>query len=57
VPELKNLPDKYLFCPWEAPEAVLAKAGIELGKTYPMPMVDIAKSRDFALKAFASLKD
>lgn len=57
VPELKNLPDKYLFCPWEAPEAVLEKAGITLGKTYPAPIVEVKKSRDFALQAFASLKD
>jgi len=57
LPELKNIPDKYLFCPWEAPEAVLEKAGITLGKTYPAPIVEVKKSRDFALQAFASLKD
>ena len=32
VPELKNLPDKYLFNPWEAPEHVLKNAGISLEK-------------------------
>lgn len=56
VPELKNLPDKYLFCPWEAPDELLYKAGIELGKTYPKPIIDMVQSRDFALQAFASLK-
>jgi deoxyribodipyrimidine photo-lyase len=55
VPELKNLPDKYLFCPWTAPEAVLSKAEIALGKTYPLPIVDIAQSRALALAAFAEL--
>ncbi len=56
VPELQHLPDKYLFCPWEAPEEVLAKAGVVLGKTYPAPMVDVARSRALALQAFATLK-
>lgn len=30
VPELKNMPDKYLFNPWDAPEEVLESAGVEL---------------------------
>jgi len=55
VPELAQLPDKYLFRPWQAPAAVLAKAGIILGKTYPEPMVDLAFSRQRALEIFSSL--
>lgn len=55
VPELKHLPDKYLYAPWKAPKAVLEKAGIVLGKDYPKPIVDIASSRDRALAAFKSL--
>jgi deoxyribodipyrimidine photo-lyase len=56
VPELKNLPDKYLFNPWEAPESVLEGAGIKLGSDYPQPMVDLKASRERALGAFKSLK-
>lgn len=56
VPELKNLPNKYLFNPWEAPEDVLAKAGVELGKTYPKPIVDVKSSRDAALAAYDKIK-
>lgn len=55
VPELKNLPDKYLFNPWEAPDSVLASAEIELGKTYPRPIVDLKFSRERALNIFKSL--
>ena len=40
VPELKKLPDKYIYEPWEAPSGVLEKAGIKLGKDYPRPVVD-----------------
>jgi len=57
VPELKNLPDKYLFNPWEAPGNVLIGTGISLGKDYPKPIVDLKESRNRALKAFASLKN
>ena len=56
VPELKNLPDKYLFKPWEAPSEILRKANITLGKDYPMPIVDLKLSREKALEAFSSLK-
>ncbi len=56
VPELKDMPDKYLFRPWEAPEDVLKEAGVELGKTYPKPMVDVKESRERALAAFETTK-
>ena len=55
VPELAGLPDKFIHCPWEAPDEVLREAGIELGKTYPAPIVDLAESRQRALDAYASL--
>lgn len=56
VPELENMPDKYLFNPWDAPEEVLESVGVELGKTYPIPIVDIKKSREAALSAYSSIK-
>ena len=39
-PELKELPDKYIYEPWTAPSGVLEKAGVKLGSTYPRPVVD-----------------
>lgn len=56
VPELADLPNKWIHCPWQAPEEELRKAGITLGKTYPKPIVDHETARDEALKAFASLR-
>ena len=56
LPELKDLPNKYLFNPWEAPEEVLKKANIILGENYPFPIVDIKESREKALDAFATTK-
>ncbi|MCL4157635.1 UNVERIFIED_CONTAM: hypothetical protein GTU68_016467 [Idotea baltica] len=57
VTELKDLPDKYLNAPWEAPEDVLKRAGVELGKTYPKPIVDHSVARDKALSAFAKTRE
>lgn len=56
VPELARLPDKYLNRPWEAPEGVLAMAGVTLGKTYPKPIVDHGEARERALTAFGKTK-
>lgn len=56
IPEIASLPNKYLFNPWEAPESILKEADIELGSTYPNPIVDLKKSGELALQAFQSLK-
>lgn len=55
VPELSEVPDKYLHSPWDAPQAILDDAGVKLGDTYPKPIVDLKKSRERALDAFKSL--
>ena len=56
VPELSELPNKYIHQPWEAPEEILLKAGIVLGQNYPQPMVDLREGRERALIAFSKLK-
>ncbi|MFC3693640.1 cryptochrome/photolyase family protein [Chenggangzhangella methanolivorans] len=56
VPELSEMPAKWIHTPWEAPDDVLAKAGVTLGQTYPKPIVDHAKARGRALAAFDKLK-
>ena len=56
VPELKHLPKKYLFEPWEADDAILKESGIDYGVNYPKPSVSVADSRDIALKAFEKIK-
>lgn len=55
IPEIASLPNKYLFSPWEAPADVLTDADIELGKTYPEPLVAHKAARERALEAFKSL--
>ena len=55
VPELARLPAPHIHCPWEAPAQTLAAAGVTLGKTYPLPIVDHAVARQAALDAFAAV--
>ena len=52
VPEIAQLPDRYLHAPWSAPPMVLAQAGVTLGKTYPAPIVDLAAGRERALDVY-----
>lgn len=56
VPELKALPPKLIHQPWRATPIELASAGVELGKTYPEPIVDHARGRERALAAYAKIR-
>ncbi len=55
VPELSALSVPHIHQPWMAPAAILAKANVVLGKTYPRPIVDHQFARERALKAYRSL--
>ena len=57
VPELKKIPKKYLFCPWEAPKELLEAVDITLGITYPKPIVSHKQTREEALFHFSQLKN
>ena len=56
VPELKNFPLKFLFCPWECPPDILKNINFELGKDYPYPIVDLKESRERALSTYNLLR-
>lgn len=57
IPEIAELPTKWIHNPWEAPAEELKRAGIEPGDTYPHPMVDHKQARKDALAALATLKE
>mmetsp|Transcript_28797 Transcript_28797/g.65075 ORF Transcript_28797/g.65075 Transcript_28797/m.65075 type:complete len:170 (-) Transcript_28797:65-574(-) len=44
VPELANMPSKYIYAPWEAPLEVQKAAKCIVGKDYPKPIVDHRKA-------------
>ena len=56
VPELARLPVSGIHAPWEVPPLTLASAGVELGRTYPEPIVDHAAARARALRALDKIK-
>ena len=52
VPELKKVPAKFIHRTWEMDEDTQKSINFKLGKDYPLPIVDHAKAREAALKAF-----
>ena len=56
IPELKDLPAKLIHSPWKSNESDLKKYNIELGKTYPYPIIDHSEARDKALLLYKKLK-
>ena len=56
VPVLKNLDAKSVHTPWLAKADVLERAGLVLGRDYPLPMVDHAEARAETLLRYAVVK-
>ncbi len=55
IPELKQLPERWIHHPWDAPAEVLKRAAVVLGGNYPKPLVDFQSSRTWALDAFHAM--
>ncbi len=55
VPELKNIPNKYIHLPNELDENSLNEYGVKLGSNYPYPIVDLSATRNRALTAFQKI--
>jgi deoxyribodipyrimidine photo-lyase len=56
IPEIAALGDAEIHEPWKASTAILRRAGIDLGVTYPRPIVDLDAGRQRALAALAATK-
>jgi deoxyribodipyrimidine photo-lyase len=56
LPELAGLDDRAIHAPWEAPPLELAAAGVELGTTYPEPVVDHGAARERTIAAYQEVR-
>ncbi len=56
VPELRELPDKYIHKPWETPKDVQKQTGFKPGASYPLPIVDHKSARKRALEVYEQIK-
>ncbi len=57
VPELASLPARWIHKPWQAPTVALREAGVELGRSYPRPLLDHNEARDRALAVFRKTRE
>ena len=56
LPVLAQLPDKALHSPWLAKPFELVSAGVELGKNYPLPVVQHDEARNVTLARYSVVK-
>ena len=54
LPELKRLPTKFIFSPFEQDESTLKDYGVVLGKNYPCPIINYSESRKRALSHYTN---
>ena len=56
VPELARVADTHVHAPWRMTTEERREAGIELGSTYPAPIVDHAQARRLTLELYGRAK-
>lgn len=56
VPELANVPDKFIHAPWTLPLLQQQAVGCVIGKDYPVPIVNHDVARRDALAMYKSVK-
>ena len=56
LPELNNIPDKFIHAPWTLPPLEQQAHGCLIGRDYPAPVVDHAVQREKALALYKTVK-
>ena len=57
IPELKDLPEKFIHCPWKSPTSVLSRSGVIIGQNYPDRIIkNLDEARDASLNDVAIVR-
>ena len=56
LPELSDVPRKFIHEPWNTPDSVRVQCNFKPGKNYPLPVVDLSAGRGESLARFKALK-
>lgn len=56
IPELSNVPTRYIHEPWKLAEADQRRAGVAMGHDYPLPIVDHSERRKRALELYKAVR-
>lgn len=56
LPELHEVPDRYIHAPWTMPENAQERYGMVIGRDYPPPIVDHDRARKGTLELFAKIR-
>jgi deoxyribodipyrimidine photo-lyase len=57
VPELRQVPVKYIHTPWELPPDAQYRFGCIIGKNYPAPIIEHSIARALTLHAYKSARN
>jgi deoxyribodipyrimidine photo-lyase len=57
VPELARVPDRHIHAPWLMSAAEQGAVRVTIGRHYPAPIVDHARSRQIALQLYRRASD
>lgn len=57
LPELRSVPAAHLAEPWKMPASVQSKAGCQIGRDYPAPIVQHSVANEAARHRVAALRD
>jgi deoxyribodipyrimidine photo-lyase len=57
IPELRDVPARFIHEPWKMPSGLQAECGCVVGRDYPEPVVDHSWARQRTLAAYRDAKD
>lgn len=57
VPELRNMPEKYIHTPWMALMEIQEEKEIILGQNYPLPMLDLNQAMQINCQRMKNIRE